>query len=205
MKSMYSIHSEITFLKGQRTYDNVQKSDDQWGMKRINWKIICFYFFLLMIAIPSRAQNKYIDDIFNKFEGREGVTTLNLSKDMLNLITHQDSSNTKEKDMMAQISGIKIIGFEKASSEDKAAFAQMVKGVPVNDYKPLMIVKDKDANVQMLLKENGGHVSEFLLLVTGDESALVSISGNIERKELEKLSGMVKTGGLQHLAGMNVK
>jgi hypothetical protein len=205
MKIMYSIHSKKIFSKGQRTYDNVQESYGQLGIKQFHWKILSLYFLLLMITIPSRAQNKYIDDIFNKFEGREGVTTLNLSKDVLNLITHLDSGSTKERNMMAQISGVKIIGFEMASSDDKAAFAQMVKGMPVNDYKPLMIVKDKDANVQILLKESGGHVTEFLLLVTGDESTLVSISGNIERKELEKLSGMVKTGGLQHLTGLNIK
>jgi len=169
-------------------------------------KTISFYLFLLMLAIPCTAQNKAINDIFSKFDGKNGVTTVNISKDLMGLAAQMDSNDLKAKDLFAQINGVKILTFEKAQPEDKVAFETMAKALPLNEYKELMVVRDKDQNVRMLLKESQGRISEFLLLVTGGNNpVLISISGNIDPKELGKLSSLMKMDGMQHLAKLNKK
>lgn len=169
-------------------------------------KTISLYFLLFMLTIPGKAQNKAVDDIFSKFEGKNGVTSVNISKDMMSMAAQMDSNDVKAKDLFAQIGGVKILAFEKAASEDKVAFDAMVKTLPLNDYKELMVVKDKNNNVRMLSKESQGKIIEFLLLVTGgDDPVLISIVGNIDPKELGKLSSCMKLDGFQHLAKLNKK
>lgn len=169
-------------------------------------KTISIYVLLLIMSIPGNAQNKAIDDIFKKFDGKNGVTTVNISKDLMNLAAQMDSNDVKAKGLFSQISGVKILTFEKALPEDKVAFENMVKSLALDDYKELMVVREKDQNVKMLLKENNGKISEFLLLVTGgNEPVLISIGGNIDPKELGKLSGCMKMNGFEHLAKLNKK
>lgn len=169
-------------------------------------KTILLYTLLFLLAIPGKAQNKAVDDIFNKFEGKDGVTSVNISKDLMSLAAQMDSNDVKAKDLIAQIAGVKILAFEKASSEDKATFESMVKTLQLTDYKEMMVVKEKNNSVKMLTKENQGKISEFLLLVTGgDEPVLISIVGSIDPKELGKLSSCMKMDGFQHFAKLSKK
>ena len=169
-------------------------------------KTIALYIFLLFVVLPGKAQNKAIDDIFSKFEGKNGVTSVNISKDLMSMVAQMDSNDVKAKDLFAQIGAVKILAFEKATPDDKVAFENMVKALPLGDYKELMVVKDKDNNVRMLSKQNQGKISEFLLLVTGgNEPVLISITGNIDLKDLGKLSSCMKMEGFQHLAKLNKK
>jgi hypothetical protein len=169
-------------------------------------KTITLYILLLMLAMPGKAQNKAIEDIFAKFEGKNGVTSVNISKDLMNLAAQMDSSQNKAKELFNQIGGVKILAFEKATPEDKVAFVNMVNALTLTDYKELMVIKEKDNRVRMLSKENKGKISEFLLLVTGgNDPVLISIVGNIDPKELGKLSSFMKMDGMQHLAKLNRK
>lgn len=170
----------------------------------VRMQTIAFYLFLLMISIPCMAQDKSVDNIFSKFNGKKGVTTVNITKDMMELLAQVDSVDFKAKNVMAQIAGIKILVLEEAEHEDKVTFQNMVKNIPLNDYKELMVVKEKDQDVKMLMKEKHGRISEFLLLVTGgDEPVLISISGDLDPKELGKLAGCMKMEGMQYLAQLN--
>lgn len=169
-------------------------------------KTIAFYLVMLVFALPCAAQNKSIEDIFSKFEGKNGVTSVNISKDLMNMAAQMDSNDNKAKALFGQISGVKILAFEKATPDEKVSFENMVKALSLSDYKELMVVKEKENSVRMLSKENQGKISEFLLLVTGgNEPVLVSITGNIDPKELGKLSSYMKMDGFQHLAKLNHK
>lgn len=169
-------------------------------------KTISIYVLLLIMSIPGKGQSKAIDDIFKKFDGKNGVTTVNISKDLMDLAAQMDSNDVKAKGLFSQISGVKILTFEKALPEDKVAFENMVKSLSLGDYKELMVVREKDQNVKMLLKETNGKISEFLLLVTGgNEPVMISIGGNIDPKELGKLSGCMNMKGFEHLAKLNKK
>lgn len=171
-------------------------------MKTISLKTISIFVFLIIMSIPGKSQSKAVDEIFKKFDGKNGVTTVNVSKDLMDLAAQMDSG--KSNGVFSQISGLKILTFEKALPEDKVAFENMVKALPLDEYKELMVVKEKDQNVKMLLKEKNGKISEFLLLVTGgNEPVLISIGGNIDPKELGKLAGSMKLNGFEHLAKLN--
>ena len=167
-------------------------------------KTITFFAYFLLISLVGFAQGKSMDEIFNKFENKEGVTSVNISKDMMGLVAQMDSNDVKCKNFISQISQVKILVFEHASIEDKTSFNSMAKSLPLSDYKELMVVRENNQNIKMLLRENQGKVSEFLLLVTGEkEPVIISIRGNIDPKELGKLSSGMHIKGCEYLAHLD--
>lgn len=167
-------------------------------------KTITFLTLLFLLPLAGIAQNKQLDDIFGKFENSPGVTSVSISKDMMNFVAQIDSEDVKCKNLLSQIAKVRILAFQKASPEIKSDFHAMVKSLPLSDYKEMMVVKDKGQNIKILLKESQGKVSEFLLLVTGDkEPVMVSIVGNIDPKELGKLSSDINLNGFKYFAHIN--
>jgi hypothetical protein len=169
-----------------------------------------FVISFVILSMAAFSQNKDIDNIFSKFDGKNGVVSVNVNKDMMSLAAQFDSLNVQTKELLSQVNKIRILAFENATSEDKVAFESLAKSLSLKDYKELMVVKDKDMNVKMLLKENQNRIDEFLLLVTGgNHPALISITGNIDPKLLGQLGhipGMKMQGmGMEQLAKMHMK
>jgi hypothetical protein len=160
----------------------------------------------LLLSVSINAQQNAIDNIFQKFEGKEGITTVNISRDLLQMVSKIDSADKDLTSVFAMISQVRIIALNNATSEEKVSFKEMLKSVSVNDYKTLMSVREKNQDIKFLSKENNGKVSEFLLLISGDKNpALISITGNIDLSKLSRLSGKVNLQGFEHLAKLNHK
>jgi hypothetical protein len=67
-------------------------------------------------------------------------------------------------------------------------------------YKEMMTVKESDQNVVVLLKEKGGKISEFLLLVTGkNDNVLIQAKGDMLLSEMADLGGKCNIKGLEQL------
>ena len=76
----------------------------------------------------------------------------------------------------------------------------------MSQYKELMVVKEKDQDVKFLINEKDGKIIELLLIAGGkDENALISIQGNIDLKNISKLSKSMKIEGLEHLNDIDEK
>jgi hypothetical protein len=167
-------------------------------------KTITFLTLMLLISVKGFAQNKPVDDIFNKFENKEGVTSVHITKNLMGLAAQIDSSDLKCRKLFSQIDFVRILVFEHANANDKSTFNSLVKSLPLTDYKELMVVKKNDQLIQILMNENQGKVSDFLLLVTGEkEPAMINIRGNINPKDLGKLSSEMHVNGMGYLACLN--
>lgn len=142
------------------------------------------------------AQNNKLDEIFNKFEGKEGITSVNISGDMMKFASEIDS---KDSGMSAlkNITQVRILSLEKAIAQDIVAFENMLKEVPLNNFKELMVVKENKNNVRMMAQENQGRWSDFILIVTGgDDHALIHIQGSVAPKDLQALSKSMHINGM---------
>lgn len=167
-------------------------------------KTITLSAFMLAVSLAGFAQSKSLDDMFSKFENKNGVTSVNISKDMMEFVAQMDSMDSKSRNFLSKISQVKILVLNQASMDDKSSFNLMAKSLPLSDYKELMVVKENNQNIKMMLRENQGKVSEFLLLVTGDkEQVILSIRGNIDPKDLKKLSSRMHMKGFEYLAHLN--
>lgn len=165
---------------------------------------------ILSIILPLNiAAQDEVDKLFEKYAGRDGFTTVNISGKILGLAAQIDEKDKNAKEMMDQLSGIKILsvddeglnkGLNFFEELDKQNFFRKIK----DDYELVMDVKESNQVVKFYLKENkGGKVGELLMIVGGKDNAIISIRGNIDMQNLSKLGGSLHMQGLDHLDKMN--
>jgi hypothetical protein len=151
---------------------------------------------MLLVSFGLFAQYSKLDEIFNKFQGKEGVTSVILTSDLLKFASAMESKEPG-MDVLKNITQVRILSFEKALAQDVVMFENMIKDVPLNNFKELMVVKENKNNVRMLALEDQGRWSDFLLIVTGGtENVLINIQGSISPKELHSLSKSMHVEGM---------
>lgn len=161
-------------------------------------------FFTLLLALSTvlQAQQTNIDDLFKKFDGKSGITTVTITKDLMKLAANIDTNDKDLQNLVDMISGVRILAFDNAQAVDVVAFNDALKNLSVADYKELMTVRSKDENVRMLMKDANGKVSDLLIIVVdGKSPALINITGALDLSKLGKL-GAVHIDGFEHLAAL---
>ena len=66
-----------------------------------------------------------------------------------------------------------------------------------------MVIKEKGQDVKFLVKEEQGRIIELLLISGGNDNAFISIEGNIDMKNLSKLSKSLNIQSLKPLENVN--
>ena len=148
------------------------------------------------------AQKDPVSAAFEKYDGKEGFTVVTLSGDMLNMFT-KAAEEKHDTTFQSKITSLRILVREK----DKSNVAVMPDfKTEVYDkldkqiYKEMVTVKQSDQNVVILVKENGGRISELLLMVTGkDDNVLIQAKGDMLLKEMADLGGKCQMQGFEQL------
>ena len=156
---------------------------------------------LMVFALSAFGQKSAVDKVFDKYSGKDGYTTVYISSYMFNLMSSLDSDDpdyNEFKKATAGISSIKILTQEDDNSD---AFGQeLISMLPRSEYKEMMVVKDGDENVLFLAREEGGKITEFLLIVSGGgEDALIAIQGEIDMESISKIASGLDMPGLENL------
>ena len=149
---------------------------------------------LIFACFPLLAfsQNKAIDDLFNKYAGKEGITTVDINGGLLQLAAAIDTGK-HSNDLVKSLNHVRILTIDdKNSNQGINFYKEVIGGIPVQDYKELMTVKEKDQDVKFLAKESGGKITELLMIVGGSDNALIFITGNIDPKDLSDVEHMVR-------------
>lgn len=155
---------------------------------------------LLLTTTFSFGQSSTIDKIFQKFSGNEKITEVNISSKMFALFGYIDGETKEDKDVLEAIKGIKSLYLMSTEDADIASQMNKVsKYVQKENFEPLMVIKDGDDNVEFLIEEKDGLVSELIMLVHGEsEFTVMSITGKIDLEKLSKLS-KIGVDGLENL------
>ena len=161
-------------------------------------KNLLFGFVAILLSIHVSAQDP-ISDVFEQYAGKEGFTTVNITGEMLKMLLETGKGCDHHKDLSTRIDEIRILVQEEELETDADFHELVYDKINRNDYKELMTVRESDEKVNILAKENQGIITDFLLVVSGDENVLISISGNIVLNELDDLSESVDMEGFEML------
>lgn len=174
-------------------------------------KIPVLLMFLLAPLVFS-AQS-----IFDSFENEKNVTSVVITKNMFKLLSKMDlNSNDPEAQsylkMVNSLNDIKIFTTENATVANKmndvvASYLSSSKGLD-----ELMRIKEEGQNIKFYSREgkDANHVSELLMhlsgVVDGKPTAVVmSITGNIDLKQLSQLTQDLKVPGGEQLKDIDKK
>ena len=111
---------------------------------------------------------------------------------------NRDDDNDLQK--LSELKEIRILVQEDAAKGQRVDFHQEIYNkLDKSIYKELIIVKEADQDVNILARDENGKINEFLVIVTGeDEAVLIQILGNIELSEIAKM-GNIQIDGFDKL------
>jgi len=148
--------------------------------------------FILVVAFPAfmMAQNSAVDKLFAKYQGKKGVTTVSVSPELFQMINAMGIEEIEEQDFpLDKVASVKILTIEDEEGyEDVNFYNEIKKDLDVADFAEVMTVDDGGEVVRMWMKVDKSKVSEFLLIVGGDDNVLIYITGNFDMNDLEELA-----------------
>lgn len=167
---------------------------------------------LLILPLSGFSQSDELMKIFDKYEGVDGFTSVDISKGLFELFSEIEADDPEFDDFKKAIEGLeslKLIAYSLEEGEgDQATREQFVSDIKSNvsfkDYQELMVVKDSDANINFYAKSNKQIITEMVMLVDGkDEAVLLSLFGDLDLNYVAKLGKGMNMGGMEHLRKMH--
>jgi hypothetical protein len=174
-------------------------------------------FSLLMVAFVAISMNlnaqSPIDKVFDKYASQDGFTTVNITKELFQMMMQmaqgevKDTNMAEMKKMMEQLTGLKVLtyAFDSTKIVKAVAIYNEFAGVfPPNTYKELMTLNEGRQNIKFMTKQdNAGKISEMVMLMKDkDEVAVMSLTGNIDLTTISKLSKGMNIKGMEGLHKM---
>jgi hypothetical protein len=169
-------------------------------------------FFLagILLGFASALQSQSImDNLFEKYSGMEGYTSVYISKYMFDMFRgdQNDQNNQKSEDdlekVISKLDGIKILvtDDDPATPAPVNLYKEIMKVIPASPYKEIMVVKEKDKDIKFFVKESKDNRIDELLMVIGgiDENVLISIIGDIDMKNISRLARTMNVEGMENL------
>jgi Domain of unknown function (DUF4252) len=147
---------------------------------------------ILAVAFPAfmMAQNSAVDKLFAKYQGKQGVTTVSVSPELFQMINAMGIEEIEEQDFpLEKVASVKILTIEDDEGWEGVNFYKEIeKDLDVSEFAEVLTVNDGGEMVRMWMKADREVVSEFLLIVGGDDNVLIYITGDFNMKELEELA-----------------
>jgi len=168
--------------------------------------VLTLIFFSIVTIVF--AQDDAITKYFSKYDNDENFTHVTVTSRMFGLFANLDSEDQEDQELLDAISkvkGLRIIAKDDISTDEaNALYKEAFKLIPTAQYDELMTVKDKESDMKFLIKEEGGIITELLMVIHGNnEFFLLSLIGDIDLKQISRLSKSMSIDGFEHLENID--
>ena len=178
---------------------------------------------VLILAILVTPIAMFSQSLFDKYEDLDEVTSVVVNQKMFNMLAQIDvKTDDPEADeflnMVKNLKNLKVLttGSESISAQIKA---DVDKYLRKSELEELMRIKDGDQTVKFYVKEgkDENHVKELLMFVSGlkemtkdqditingkkreVETVILSLTGDIDLKQVSKITKKMNVKGGEHL------
>jgi FlaA1/EpsC-like NDP-sugar epimerase len=153
-----------------------------------------------VLSLPVFSQKSAIDDLFDRYNGKEGFTTVYISSKMFSLLSRIDSEDEEFQNLVNRIKSIRILSIDSARNVTHINFAtELVPRLSRTGFEDLMTVKELNDEVRFMVREVGDRIAELVMITGGAGSSVVCITGNLDLKTISSLSENLVIGGLEGL------
>lgn len=160
---------------------------------------------LLFITLAAFGQNNPIDELFDKYSGQEGITTIYISSRMFSMIAQADLDDEELEKLIDNLKSIRIMTISDSLLNRKINFyEELGKKLDYNKYEELMVVKDGGKDLIFLIREKGKRIEELLMVGGGGtgSNVLISIKGDLDLNNIAEIS---KSIGIDELKDINTQ
>lgn len=162
---------------------------------------------MMAASIAVQAQDA-VSKFFSKYQNDESFSQVNISSKMFSLMANLDVENPEDKEvveMISKIKGLRILAKEEARNS-RELYKEALGMIPTKEFEELMTVRDKDKDMKFFIKESGGKISELIMIAGGNEEFMVlSLFGEIDLKQVSKISKKMNIEGLENLENVKEK
>lgn len=163
-------------------------------------KKFIMFTLLSVMTVTLTGQRSPVDDLFEKYNGREGFTSVYISSKMFSLLSRIDSEDQDFQNLVNRIKGIRILTIDSAKNVSGINLSsELLKKLNTSGYEELMTVKEENEEVRFMIREIGGKIAELVMITGGEGSSVVSISGDLDLKTIADLSGKMGIEELENL------
>lgn len=164
-------------------------------------KTILPIIFLTLFLFTSCEYDPGVSEAFMKYRFKDGVTTITVPGWVIGLAANFCDFEREERELLQSIDKVRVLVVED-ENEDRNINLHREFSTKINrknDYEELMTVRDENEDVTIFGKMDEDVITEMVVLVGGDENALIYVRGEIDPKMLkenfqltdkEKLLGM---------------
>lgn len=154
---------------------------------------------LSLMSLNIYAQKSPVDAVFEKYSNKDGFSTVYISKSMFSLFANKDSKDDFGK-IIAGLESIKILSVEDSVLNTKInLYKELTKELPLDKYEQLMVIKEKDQDMRMMIRKSNGKITEFLMIGGGNDNFMISITGVLDLQAIAKLSGSMNIKELENV------
>ncbi len=162
---------------------------------------------VILITASGWAQSKSVNELFDKYSGKKGYTTVVITKYMFNLFSNIEAKEDDEyMNMIKNLKSIKILSAPGSEASGINFYDEVMKSLPVKKYNVLMEISEDDQDIKLLAREEKNKIVELLMLIGGkDDNVLICINGDIDMKTIAKLSKSMNIDGMENLEKIKKK
>ena len=169
-------------------------------------KNLAILSILILSSFVTLAQEDAISKFFSKYENDESFTQVTITARMFGLFANldiQDAEDQEVIDAISKVKGLKILAKEDISN-GKALYDEAFKLIKVQNYEELMTVRDEGSDMRFMIQEEGAVITELLMISGSDDSfLLLSLIGDIDLKQISKLSHSMDIDGFNKLENLD--
>lgn len=173
------------------------------GMKKLMIVMV-----MMAAVIGVQAQGDAISKFFTKYQNDVSFSQVNMSSKMFSLMANLEVENPEDQEvvnMISKLKGLRILAKEEAR-DSRELYKEALSMIPKSEFEELMSVRDKDKDMKFYIKEAGGKISELVMVAGGnDEFMILSLFGEIDLKQVSKISKKMNIDGLENLENIKDK
>ncbi|WP_295221231.1 DUF4252 domain-containing protein [uncultured Chryseobacterium sp.] len=152
------------------------------------------------------GQKDKVDQLFDKYQEVEGVTTIKIAKPMFGMLSSLDLGDAELdqiKPLLSKINGLKVFIAEKSQDGSSAKGQQLaqinkdIKSYLSNlNYSEIMSMNSNGAKIKfMSAEEKEGVLDDVLLSIDngGEENILIKLDGRLSMNDISKIINSTET------------
>ena len=160
-----------------------------------------FILTAVLFVFTSCTYEPGVSEAFTKYRLKEGVTTVTVPGWVISLAANFGDLEKNEREILESIDKVRVLAVENddlnrtINLHDEFYLRINKKG----DYEELMSVRDENENVTIFGKMDEDVIREMVILVGGEENALVYIKGELKPDLLNDYIDLSETDGFLSL------
>jgi hypothetical protein len=164
-------------------------------------KKLILFILLSALSLSAFCQKSPVDELFERYDGKDGFTSVYISSKMFSLLARIDTEDEEFRNLVTRIKSIRILSIDSAKNVSGLNFSsELLPKLNRTGFEELMTVREEDGEVRFMIREVGGKIAELVMVTGGRGSSVVSIRGDLDLKTIASLSDSM---GIEELEGLD--